>query len=66
MYLVLGVHKNMGIKVNNCYPELKQDVVLSWADGMIGVCPVFDTLEEAEKYLEDDDGTEIIEIMAAE
>jgi hypothetical protein len=23
---------------------------MSWADGMVGVCPVFDTQESAEKY----------------
>ena len=25
---------------------------MTWTDGMIGVCPVFDTLEAAEKYAE--------------
>ena len=27
-------------------------IELSWADGMVGVCPVFDSREAADKYAE--------------
>ena len=40
---------------------IQRSVPLVWADGMVGVMPVFDSKENAEKYAE---GTEITEIKA--
>jgi len=36
------------------------EIDLSWADGMIGACPVFKTKEQAEEYA---DGSPIVEIV---
>lgn len=64
MFLVMQVQKDMGVSVNHCDPELSQNVKVSWADGMIGACPVFGTFKEAQDYVDGKD-IQIVEIEPA-
>jgi hypothetical protein len=59
MYAVMLLNKKNKVSVNNCQPPLEQEIVMSFADGMVGVLPVFDKLEDAEAYA---NGANIIEI----
>ncbi len=42
-----------------CEPDGDHDINLSWADGMLGVSPIFATREQAEAYA---DGHRVVEI----
>ena len=46
MWIVMSVHNTVGITI----PLGESEVALSWAPGMIGVLPVFDTKASADKY----------------
>lgn len=46
MYLVPTLKKEHGVSVG----AFKANIELSWADGMIGVLPVFRTKKDANKY----------------
>ena len=43
-------------------PPLEQEITMSFADGMVGVLPAFEKIEDAEKYA---NGAKIIEIIEA-
>ena len=53
MFLVMLLKESAKVKVGNCEPALESDITMDWADGMIGVMPVFGTREDAEKYAGD-------------
>ena len=53
MWIVLVVEKTRPIEIQG----LETDLELSWAEGMRGCIPVFDTYEEAVKYRDKIDGT---------
>ena len=57
-YLVMGLTKSLDVDVMGRKVELN----LSWASGIIGALPVFETRELAEKYA---DGKEILAITTA-
>ncbi len=59
MFIVMFLNKKNMVRVNNCEPPLEQEITLSFADGMIGVLPVFENIEDAEKYA---NGANIVEI----
>ena len=59
MYLVMALKEKSKVKIKNCHPPHEEDISLSFADGMVGVMPVFDTYEAAEKWA---DGIQIIEV----
>ena len=46
IFLVSIVEKSRDVTVG----EIPVSIDLSWSDGMIGVMPVFDTVENAERY----------------
>ena len=48
LYLVCAVQKQQAVEMK-AY-GIKQNLPLTWADGMIGVLPVFIDREKAEKY----------------
>ncbi len=59
-YMVMSVDSKHTISIE--YGDsgvTEREVDLSWADGMIGACPVFDNLEDATKYA---NGTRIIAV----
>jgi hypothetical protein len=59
-YFAVGAIKtNTKISGTGLY-EFEKDLDLKWADGMVGVIPVFETIEEAEAYSED--GASIIKL----
>lgn len=47
-YMVMHIENSIGVSINN--EECKTPMSLIWADGMIGVSPVFATIEQAEAY----------------
>ncbi len=49
MYLVMLLEKDRTVSV----ASVKTELSLTWADGMLGVCPVFDSKEDAEAYIGD-------------
>lgn len=59
MYLVMSLHKNLGIASHPFNKTI--EVPLAWSPGMIGACPVFETREDAERYA---CGDEVVEIRA--
>lgn len=61
MYVVMLLKKKHMVRVNNIQPPLEQELTMSFADGMIGVLPVFENKEDAERYA---DGANVIEIEA--
>ena len=60
-YLVCSIKKE--IAVTSIFG--KSNIKVSWADGMIGVLPVFDTQENAKKYA-DGSAAAIVEIAEIE
>ena len=60
LYVVMSLHKKAPVRVLNCEPPLTDDLPLRFADGMVGILPVFDNKDDAEKYA---DGSEILEIL---
>lgn len=46
MYLVMALKENLDVLVYG----VKQKAPLSYADGMVGAMPIFETLEQAEAY----------------
>ncbi len=46
MYLVMGIAR--WVNVTNSRGNTK--VMCSWADGMVGACPIFEHLEDAQAY----------------
>jgi len=65
MYMVMRLHKEIEVNLSGFVPPLNKEVKLSWADGMIGVCPAFDSYEDAEKYTADMPDVQILEIEYA-
>jgi hypothetical protein len=61
MFLVMKLIKEMETQVNY-FPHMPSTMKLQSDDGMIGVLPVFDTVEQAEAYA---NGARIIEITGA-
>lgn len=59
LYMVMLLNKKAAVRVNNCEPPLEQDIDLCFIDGMVGAIPVFERLEDADKYA---DGANIVEI----
>lgn len=59
MFVVSQMTAKALVRVKNCYPEMIEEIKLNFAEGMIGVLPVFETREQAEKFA---DGAEIFEI----
>jgi hypothetical protein len=49
LFIVMGVEKERNVDVYGSKVPLK----LSWADGMIGVIPVFKSYTKAKEYAED-------------
>ncbi len=47
------------VRINNCEPPMRDTIELKFAEGMIGVLPVFKEREDAENYA---DGVDIFEI----
>jgi len=45
-YLVGALSKSHNVMIN----DFKTEIDLTFADGMVGVLPVFESLESAEKY----------------
>lgn len=45
-YMIGGIERDHKIEIFG----QRTDIKLTWADGMIGVAPVFESLEAAEKY----------------
>lgn len=46
MYLLMVVEKKQSVSVLGKPVPIN----LVWADGMVGACPLFNTLEDAERY----------------
>ena len=61
MYLVMTLNRKQRARVANS--DIEADISISWAHGMVGAIPVFETREDAEKYA---NGANIIEIGADE
>jgi len=59
MWMVLNFKDELEIEVVNMSPTFKHKIKLSWANGMIGAIPVFDTKEAALKYAPEDEIKEI-------
>ena len=57
-YTVLNVMHN--INVHKWWGFVKKQTRLTWAKGMIGACPVFDNLADAENYAKEQ-GSMILE-----
>lgn len=57
MFVVLSVKKNLTVSISL---GSMQELPLAWADGMVGVMPVFETMAQAEYYA--DEYTDIVEI----
>lgn len=53
LYAVQVLKKEVDVEVLG----IKQSLPLSWADGMVGIIPVFDSLENAQIWA---DGSEIV------
>lgn len=49
LYMVEHCVYSMPCKIN-VIPELRVDMKISWADGMVGAMPVFISRKDAEKY----------------
>lgn len=58
--MVMAVIKSTEIELKDL--GLKQDLPLTWADGMVGVIPVFKDKKSAEKYAGDG---EVVELQMA-
>lgn len=59
-YMVMAVIKSTEVELKDL--GLKQDLPLTWADGMVGVIPVFKDEESAKKYA---GKVEIVELTMA-
>ncbi len=57
-FVLLSIATKRKIDVNSI---LCKEITMSWTDGMVGVLPVFDSLEKAKKYIGKKD-IEIVEI----
>lgn len=53
LYLVCEMRSEMLVRVRGAEPDIRSELKLSWADGMIGCMPVFETMDEADEYLKD-------------
>lgn len=59
IYLIMGIIKKQKISIGSSEEnKITQDINLTWADGMMGVLPVFNNKEDAEKYAGDKYGIE--------
>ena len=54
MFVVKLLTQKIGIDVANCTPSYRHDVKLSFANGMIGALPVFNTYQDALTYCKDE------------
>ena len=54
-FVVNGLEKDITIE----YMGIQRDIPLIWADGMVGIMPVFDSKKNAEKYAKGNGVTEI-------
>jgi len=52
MFLVMLLKENAKVMIGSS-PKVEAKISMDWADGMIGVMPVFDSREDAEKYAGD-------------
>jgi len=59
MWLVMCMKESITIQMANMAPEYKTEQSLVWAEGMMGVMPVFKTRKSALEYYPDH---EIVEI----
>lgn len=51
VYIVLGIKKSHEVELIDLIGEnIKVPVSLSWAESMIGVCPVFTNKRKAQRY----------------
>lgn len=59
----MAVTKKQTVKISYYGNPINTDIEMSFADGMIGVLPVFETREAAEKYAK---GLEVVEVVEVE
>lgn len=51
LYMVMAVCYNQTVSIEcGGMAVTEREIAVSWADGMVGACPVFDNLEDATKY----------------
>ena len=60
MYAVMSLNKTVGVKVAGA----EHDLPLSYAQGMVGAIPVFDTREHAEAFA--DGRFEVVQLAVSE
>ena len=58
-YIVGLVEKSRKVEIKDY--RFQADLPLSWADGMVGACPVFSNKKKAKKYCRKDDLIIIVE-----
>jgi len=59
MFLVMSFHESHKVEIPTIDDKYTFDLKLSWADGMVGAMPIFETYEDAEKYA---NGKQILEV----
>ena len=65
LYLVCEMREEMRVRVRGVTPETTSDLALTWADGMLGCMPVFETMEDADNYV-GDGNADVLEVYEIE